>query len=134
METIEPQGRARWTGEVTKREQQGGEGKNGTLENWRRARKSYVQNIRELTVDLQSPGEKREKKRWKKKRFPCEEASDTEGSRWWCGDLWHLPDSYVSSAFYCSGPRRPSQCKLHLLEDLRETLVQELSPAVTGKF
>lgn len=60
------------------KEEQGGEGKraarrrggkkikNGTLEIWKRARKNRVQNTRELTVNLQSPGREREKKRGEK--------------------------------------------------------------------
>jgi len=61
VEIKKPQGRVGWTGEVKKREQQGEEKKNGTLEIWKRDRKSSVKNTGELTVDLQSPGEEREK-------------------------------------------------------------------------
>lgn len=47
---------------MKKREQQEGERKKkGTLEIWKRARKNSVQNTRELTVNLQPPGEEREK-------------------------------------------------------------------------
>lgn len=47
--------------EVKEREQQGGEIKNGTLEMWRRARQNSVQDSRELTVNIQPPGEERGK-------------------------------------------------------------------------
>lgn len=70
VESRKPQGRARRSREVKEREQQGGGGekkiKNGTLEIWNRARKNRVQNTRELTVNLQSPGREREKKRGEK--------------------------------------------------------------------
>lgn len=51
-----------WRGEE-KRAARRRKKKKGTLEIWKRARKNSVQNTRELTVNLQPPGEEREKGR-----------------------------------------------------------------------
>lgn len=53
-----------WRGEEKRAARRRGK-KNGTLEIWKRARKSSVQNAREPTVNSQSSGEKTEKKREK---------------------------------------------------------------------
>lgn len=62
------------------------------------------------------------------------QGSKCYGGEWWYGNTWNLLASWVSSSFYCSSPRHPSQCKLHLPEDLRDTPVQELSPATKESF
>lgn len=50
-----------WRGEEKRAARRRKKEKKGTLEIWKRARKNSVQNTRELTVNLQPPGEEREK-------------------------------------------------------------------------
>lgn len=117
---------------MKEREQQGGikkknnnKIKNGTLEICKRARKSRVQNTRELTVNLQSPGREREEKRGEiffvEKKQMVEERVD--------GGVEILLAPGVPPL-----PECPAPCKSHLPEDLKENLVLELSPGITGRF